>query len=319
MVAAAGMHHDALLYAGDASFARGVGEFVRRGIEAGERTVVVEPPHQIELLRDELGADARQVEFLDMTEIGANPARIIAVWQDLLDNSRRRQVRLRGVGEPAWVGRSDDELDECRIHEHLLNNAFGGLGPTWNLLCPYDRTGLPAAVVAAAAGTHPCLVEDDEHLESSRFTAQVSEVFGGVLSRVPTWAHRGNFADGDVSRVRLEVELFARGLGLDEVDVADLVLVGSELATNSIRYGGGGGTLSMWAADGTVQIDVSDAGVLREPLVGRLRPGADWPGGRGLYLVNQICDLVQIRSDADGTRVRATLRRCPADYDAPAA
>jgi anti-sigma regulatory factor (Ser/Thr protein kinase) len=319
MTAEPGMHHDALLYAGDVEFAHGVGAFVRQGVEAGEHTVVVEPPRQIELLRDELGTDARHVEFVDMTQVGMNPARIIAVWKELLHTSRRRGVRLRGVGEPAFVGRSDDELDECRIHEHLLNTAFGGIGPTWNLLCPYDRAGLPAAVIVAAGGTHPCLIEKDEHRESSRFTDDLNEVFGGMLSRVPVWAQRRAFGDGEISQVRADVWDFGRTVGLDDPQAADLVLVASELATNSIRYGGGGGTLSMWVADGAVHIEVTDSGLLREPLVGRLRPGPDWPGGRGLYLVNQVCDLVQIRSGADGTRVRAMMRRAPADYGVPAA
>ena len=44
-----------------------------------------------------------------------------------------------------------------------------------------------------------------------------------------------------------------------------------------------------------------------DPLVGRSLPPADEIGGRGLWLVNQLCDLVQMRWDAGGTVVRVHM------------
>jgi anti-sigma regulatory factor (Ser/Thr protein kinase) len=41
-----------------------------------------------------------------------------------------------------------------------------------------------------------------------------------------------------------------------------------------------------------------------DPLAGRLTPAHDQEGGRGLYLVHQLCDLVQLRSSPSGTTVR---------------
>jgi hypothetical protein len=43
-------------------------------------------------------------------------------------------------------------------------------------------------------------------------------------------------------------------------------------------------------------------------LVGRVRPGTDACSGRGVWLVNQLCDLVQIRSAPGGSVVR--VRKC---------
>jgi anti-sigma regulatory factor (Ser/Thr protein kinase) len=39
---------------------------------------------------------------------------------------------------------------------------------------------------------------------------------------------------------------------------------------------------------------------------GRRTPTLEQEGGRGLYLVNQLCDLVQLRSSDRGTTVRIT-------------
>ena len=80
-----------------------------------------------------------------------------------------------------------------------------------------------------------------------------------------------------------------------------------EVATNSVRYGGGSGTLRVWIDGDSVVCEIADAGRIVDPLVGRRRPAADALGGRGLWLVHQLCDLVQIRSDGDGSAVRMRM------------
>lgn len=307
-----GMHHDALFYASDEQFVTDVGGFVVDGVRSGERTIVVEPPDRIDLLRSALGADAAHVEFFDMTAVGGNPARIIAVWAQLLTESLLAGRRLRGVGEPAFAGRTAEEFVECRIHEQLLNEAFG-VGSGWNLLCPYDRTRLPPAVVAEAQGTHPFVVDDAGRRGSAHYCHDATAVFAAPLAAAPQEAHVHVFGGGDLPSVRASVATFAADAGYDEAAAADLVLAASELAANSVEHGGGRGVLSMWRAGDAVCLEFADDGVLRDPLAGRLRPPSAAPRGRGLYLANHLCDLVQIRSgEGRGTRVRAWLRRQPA-------
>lgn len=91
---------------------------------------------------------------------------------------------------------------------------------------------------------------------------------------------------------------------MDPHGVADFVIAASELAANSVMHGGGSGTLRLWRENGSLLAEVEDRGQVKEPLVGRLRPGLAQEGGRGLWLANQLCDLVQIRSGAAGTTVR---------------
>ena len=88
----------------------------------------------------------------------------------------------------------------------------------------------------------------------------------------------------------------------------------NEVASNSLRHAGGRGVLRMWHADDTVVCEVSDDGHIDDPLVGRVRPEVDDRGGRGLWMVNQLCELVQVRSSPTGTTVRMHFRsRAPAD------
>jgi hypothetical protein len=45
-----------------------------------------------------------------------------------------------------------------------------------------------------------------------------------------------------------------------------------------------------------------------DPAVGRRRPSPDALAGRGLWLVNQLCDLVELRSVQGGAAVRLHVR-----------
>jgi anti-sigma regulatory factor (Ser/Thr protein kinase) len=57
--------------------------------------------------------------------------------------------------------------------------------------------------------------------------------------------------------------------------------------------------------------EVRDGGQLSDPLVGRRRPSSDQIGGRGLWIANQLCDLVQVRSSDEGAVVRLNVRPTP--------
>jgi anti-sigma regulatory factor (Ser/Thr protein kinase) len=219
------------------------------------------------------------------------------------------------------AGRGADELLECTLHEQLLNTAFER-GPAWSLLCPYDAGRLAADVVEGARHTHPLVFEDGRRLpdvahrhsaadiEAARTQAvDIAAVFGSPLPE-PDAADvvaSFDFDFGTLDRVRAAVREFAPGLGFDAAGILDLALVVSELAANSVRHGGGAGSFRLWRQGPRTVCEVRDRGVITDPLVGLRRPDfRKSTGGAGLWTVNQICDLVSIRSDAEhGTVVRA--------------
>jgi anti-sigma regulatory factor (Ser/Thr protein kinase) len=301
-----GFRHGTFFYRDEAEFLTGVVPFVREGLARGEAVMVAQPRSRLDALHDALGTDADDVALLDMAEVGANPARIIPLWQQAVARHVPGGSGLRGVGEPAFVGRRPAELAECSLHELLLNVAFG-CGPAWDLLCPYDAAALPPEVCAAAVANHPFdlaggglqhtdLVDPDA--VAREFASPLPGVAKGVLS--------GRFGAGDTAAVRRTVVQFAASCGLPRDRVEDLALAAGELATNSIRHGGGSGTVTMWTEPGAAIVQFSDAGRVDDPLIGRRQPTLDQEGGRGLYLVNQVCDLVQVRTGPEGTTVRVT-------------
>src|SRR6185437_16379793 len=98
----------------------------------------------------------RDVRFVDIREVGRNPARIIPVWRAFVDELGG-DGPVRGIGEPIWADRTPDELVECHLHESLLNVAFSDDPDFW-LVCPYDDLALAPDVIEEMGRTHPAVV-----------------------------------------------------------------------------------------------------------------------------------------------------------------
>jgi anti-sigma regulatory factor (Ser/Thr protein kinase) len=296
-----GFQHQALIYEGADEYLAGTMPFVHEALIAGEPLLVAVSADKSELMADELGLDAHRVLFLDMQKVGHNPAAIIPLWRDFVDDHEGMPVW--GIGEPAWAARSRAALEECHCHEGLLNVAFVP-GSAWSLLCPYDAESLGDEVLERVSLTHSHVTRGGRTEKSDRFQAQ-PDCLGGELPPPRSSPEILGFGIGQLSEVRRRVARVAERAGLDPRGVADLVTAVSELAANSVMHGGGSGTLRLWCEGDHLLAEVEDRGLIEEPLVGRMRPTISQEGGRGLWLANQLCDLVQIRSTGDGgTRVR---------------
>ena len=278
--------------------------FLREGLGNDEDMYVVLDVHKIDVLRRELGRAADRIVFGDMAQVGANPARIISAWKDFVEH-RRPDAPIRGIGEPVWASRTPAELVECQRHEALLNIAFDTT-EEFRLLRPYDAATLDDAVLAEARSTHPIIVEADATHSSPTFgTSRLSgRRFDDPLTEPADIPHVLVFTGMQIQAVRAFARDVAAGYGLAAERTTDLVLALNEIATNSIRYGGGAGVLRMWADHGSLISEVVDSGVIDEPLLGRVRPKLDQEGGHGVWLATQLCDLIQIRSYPTGSTVR---------------
>jgi anti-sigma regulatory factor (Ser/Thr protein kinase) len=295
--------HEAFLYSGDADFMAGSLGFLHAGLANDEAMLVVLGQRKIQLLREALGVDADRVQFADMATVGANPARIIPAWRRFVDEQIGNGRAGRGIGEPIWAERSDAELVQCQHHESLLNVAFANTD--WILMCPYDTRSLAPGVIELACLSHPYLLEGLADRHNPAFDeAHFAGPYVTPLTDAPVDAPEIGFCDPRLAPVRMFVEREAMQAGLEPHRVADLVLAVNELATNSLRHGGGDGHVRAWRESGAVVCEVRDRGHLKDPLLGRRLPAHQQHGGRGLWLVNHLCDLVQIRSSDIGTTVR---------------
>lgn len=296
--------HPALFYRGLEDYLTGVGGFVEAALAAGEPVLVAVPGPRLAALRDRLGPARDGLALVDMTELGRNPGRILAALRDFADRHPGRAARI--VGEPIWPGRSRAETTEATRHEALINLAFAGRTAT--VLCPYDANGLPARVLADARRTHPVVVEDGRERPSPHY-ADPADVGAGCDTPLPDPPGDGtvavDFSAGLLSAARHRADVWAAEAGLDARRRTDFVLAVGEATTNSVAHGGGYGTLRLWTDRGVHTAEVRDRGRLADPLAGRRRPSPESAdGGRGLWMIHQLCDLVETRAGSGGLVLR---------------
>jgi anti-sigma regulatory factor (Ser/Thr protein kinase) len=301
--------HEAILYAGPDEFVAATAPVLHAATERDEPVLVVVDQPKIALLRSALGSRADGIRFADMRMVGHNPARIIPEWRAFVDEHAGWRGTIYGIGEPIWSGRTPTELVECRHHEALVNLAFAD-DVSFCLQCPLDVAALPATVADEAHGTHPFLWRDGElRATNAHGRLDPARVFEDPLTDAPGQVKELEFDGRSLVGVRRLVARHAEAAGFDDAPLRDLVLAADELAANSVRHGGGSGTLRAWVDHDTVVCEVIDRGHIVDPLVGRRRPRPTDMGGRGLWMANQLCDLVQIRSMPGKTVIRLHKHR----------
>ena len=244
-----------------------------------------------------------------MDQVGVNPARIIPLLTSFVDELRPGQ-RARGIGEPVPNRRTvRPSLPNARSTSRLLNLAFEE-APFW-LVCPYDIDALSDAVLDEAHRSHAFLASPGtQQLASASFPTVEprAALERGNLSAPPGHASRLVADASSLASARQLVRERASELGLAEQAAGDFALAVHEVIANSLKHGGGLGEVCLWSHPDAVICEVHDKGYLADPLAGRRRPASTGESGRGLWMANQLCDLVQIRTGAEGTTVRLHMR-----------
>ncbi len=299
-----GFAHDAFLYDDDQDFLTGTGDFVRTGLAAGEAVIIAVPEDRTGPLRDELGPDlSARVTWIDVDGAGHNPGRMIPLWREQVATHTGDGRRLRGVAELGPT-RGPAEDEEAVLNEALTNIAFAAADGFW-LRCPYDTRATSAQVLDTLGRTHRAMLAGGMVRTSSAFdpAGVATALFATALPPRPQGSPDWPVAITELRDLRNRVHAAAVRHGLDAEHGDDLVLATHEICKNSVRFAGGG-TLSAWVEGDTLLCEVSDHGRITEMLVGRTSPAPTDQSGRGLWLANQLCDLVQIRSSVSGTVVR---------------
>jgi anti-sigma regulatory factor (Ser/Thr protein kinase) len=300
--------HAALLYRDTEEFVTGALEFVDAGLAADEAVLIGLPEPGISLLRERMNGQARLVSWDDMAQVGANPARIISWMHAFATAHAGRPVRC--LQQSAWEARTDRERCEVIRHEALLNLAFAG--EPVSVLCPFDTSRLDPGVIKSVAPTHPVLIRGGGTGPSPVYSGGIvlPEECDQPLSRPPAVAAVLAYR-ADLVAVRAFATEQAAKAGLARDRAVDLVLAIGELAANTYKYSHGDGVVSIWVATDELICQVEDPGHITDPLAGRHQVAVDADGGHGLWLVHQVCDLVEVRTGPGGTAIRLHMRLEP--------
>jgi anti-sigma regulatory factor (Ser/Thr protein kinase) len=295
--------HLAFFYRDECVYLTQLTAFADAGLASGEPVFIAVPGSKGGLLREHL-AKSGDLRFADMVQLGRNPARIIAEVQDFIDGHPRQRVRY--IGEPIWPGRSAAEICEATRHEALINLAFSEASAT--IVCPYDIAGLAPSVVGEAGRTHPGILANGRAAAAARYAGPGNLPPGcdRPLPAPPAYAETLDY-ETNLRQMRSLVADHAYRAGLPDERASNLVLAASEIAANTLRHTGAAGTVHIWHTEAEVLCQIQDQGWITDPLAGRTRHAPD-ARGHGLYVVNQMCDLAELRTGRGGTTFRLHMR-----------
>jgi anti-sigma regulatory factor (Ser/Thr protein kinase) len=295
--------HMAFFYRDEYVYLTQLVAFADAGLASGEPVFIAVPGPKGGLLREHL-AESGDLRFADMVQLGRNPARIIPEVQDFIDG--HPQQRVRYIGEPIWPGRSAAEVCEATRHEALINLAFSEASVT--IVCPYDIAALAPSVVGEAGRMHPGVLANGRAAAAARYAGpgNFPPECDRPLTAPPAYAETLGY-ESDLRQLRSLVADHAYRAGLPDERASNLVLAASEIAANTLRHTSAAGTMHIWHTDAEVLCQIHDQGWITDPLAGRTRHASD-ARGHGLWVVNQVCDLAELRTGRGGTTVRLHMR-----------
>ena len=203
---------------------------------------VIQP--RIDLLRAALGRDAAaRVQFVDMAEIGRNPARIIPAWRAFIEEHGAGGRPVRGIGEPIWAR-------PPRCGGHRVPDARGAAQPRRRAARP-AVVALPVRRRGAGPGRgdrgapQPPRPGRRRGLPGQRPVRRLAPRRHRLRLRPaassPPRRRRRTFASADLGAVREDVVGHARQAGVPAERTADLALALHEVAANSVEHGHGEG------------------------------------------------------------------------------
>jgi anti-sigma regulatory factor (Ser/Thr protein kinase) len=309
--AVTGFHHDALLFDSPEQLVDVAVPFLLEGVAAGEAAVVATSGPTAQVVREAVEDDPL-VHVLERHELyrARTPTAITTVRRLAEQQAAAGVPRVRVVGEVDF-GPTERTWLEWQRYEAVINGALADW-PLWGL-CVFDTQRLPEPVLESALATHPTLVTPDGRAANPEFTEpekylRSMPVPPEPLEETPPRLEAAAVVDFAGLRRTVGAELATVDAPADLLD--DFLLAIDEMTSNALRHGGPPVCLRLWIADDRLACTISDQGPgFDDPFAGYGPAHGDdlSRGGMGLWLARQLCDHVDITTDADGTRVRLTL------------
>jgi anti-sigma regulatory factor (Ser/Thr protein kinase) len=299
-----GFVHEALVYRDEAELDTALQAFVHDAAAAGEPVLIAMPSHHLDRARRVVGDEVGEIRFEDLGRVGRNPGRVLPMIEEwVVAHSGRARV----VSEVVWPGRSYAESIEGLRHEALVNYALADSEA--KVMSPFDAEHLDPDVLAGVEMTHPTVLDGGRRRASIAYRDPLAVPFDelwplpeppGPVSEHPL--------QGSLLDLRHAVADDPALGSLSAQRRSDLVLAVNEAATNAVRHGDDECLTRIWHEGDEVVTEVSMHTGIPDVMAGRRRPPADALDGRGLWLINQVCDLVELRSTPSGTTLRLHVR-----------
>lgn len=299
-------HHAAAIYGSDDGFLAAVVPFIRRGLAAGEPTILALTASQRALLTSAVG-QLPGVSVLVPGDHYGHPLSALRANQIMFEGHLRDGAsRVRLVGDlprdDAWTWQG------WARYEALCNHHFAHLPVS--ALCTYDTRDTSEDVLADVRRLHSLLADDGgnplpnpDYLEPETF---LSGWAGTAADPLEAGEPQAMLVNPTPAGGRHAIAGLAAAAG---VAVEGLATAVSEALANAHIHGRPPVKFRAWSGPGRVVVTVTDAGPgPADPFAGLRPPGPDALGGRGLWISNQLCDSFAISAGDSGCVVRMVGR-----------
>jgi transcriptional regulator with XRE-family HTH domain len=187
------LEHRVLLYESDADLMGAAVPFLSEAVDRSEAALAVTTAAHCELLRQQLGGAAGDVEFADQSTWCSTPGGALGRLRAFVEGHLEAGVHwIRILVEPVMAGRPDVELPLWPRYESMLNLVFRSAPLT--VLCAHETAALDADILEQVLVAHPHtlseageLIASDDYLDPVEFVLAPS---AGADTARPTGVNR---------------------------------------------------------------------------------------------------------------------------------
>lgn len=302
------LRHRARYYPGADDLVTATLAYVAEGLAGGEAVMLAVPADRLDTLTRALGDAARDVDSVITDDADDNPARLLPRLVSFVEHARAAGQNVRIVHEIPVEPRHPQLREEWLLHEELLDLALAGRGPV-RVRCLLDLSRADIGALDEIAACHAVVQDGDGvHVRNGADAAgRVSDSFHTALRAPEVAVDEIGFDPESLATVRQFLIARALAAGVDEGRTSDVALAVWEIARDASAAADGECRLRAWTVPDAFVCEVSAPQQLHDPLIGRVAP-ASWTGAQevGVWLANQLCDLVQVRATVDGAAYRVS-------------
>lgn len=303
-------YHTGLAYETTQEFLDGAVPFISGGLAQEHAVMAITSPEKAQALREAAGTAADGVEFSSTDDWYMSQAR---AFSKFIDRARaQHEEGRRGLcilTDPSVAGLDEERVRRWLFVENLVSQILRTM--PMSVMCTYDvhLSGLTRSQIEIS---HPHMATGAQICASSAFIdpcAFNDSAHAVMRGDVPADAQVLSFDEHSLTEFRAFVERTARNLEMSAAKGIDLVIAASEAAANAIEHGGGSGIGRVWRSGSEVICAIENSsGGIDNLAAGFVTPGWAEERGRGIWMMRQLCEWVDLRSTADGTSVRLHVR-----------
>lgn len=305
------LHHSGLAYANLDELLACAVPHLEEAIRAKRPAIVVNTAENNEAITRALGGEREGIVFAESRDWYGTQARALTRYMKFWAETQASGAQeLHIIGEPVQRDAHVDDISRWIAFESAINASMKEM-PIW-MTCCYDLriTGVQAADVERS---HPWMCVKGAHVSSEAYVDPAVHALERASTRPPAGENAivQGFDAGSLSPARAFVGSAAQAFGLDEDRASDLVFASGEAIANTVEHGGGHGTIRVWRTAREVVCDVeSYSGKIADETFGYLGPGIAGERGRGIWMMRQLCDWVDLwpAARSQGSLVRLHMR-----------